>query len=59
MVNTVKADGATIEAYAQLMEDDSRKGSNSIRSILQLDPKLQKQIHDFDRFTLRHVLPPR
>lgn len=58
-VDTSKADAATIEAYDQLMREESSKGSNSIRSILQLDPKLQKQIHDFDRSTLSHVKPPR
>lgn len=58
-VDTGKADAATVEAYAQLMQEESLKGSDSIRSVLQLDPKLQKQIHEFDRSTLRHVVPPR
>lgn len=58
-VDTGKADGATVEAYAALMEEELRKGSDSIRRLLQLDPKLQRQIHEFDRSALRHVVPPR
>jgi hypothetical protein len=57
-VDTAKADAATIEAYDQLMRQASGQGPDSIRSVLQLDPKLQKQIQEFDRSKLRHVEPP-
>ena len=57
--DTGKADAATVEAYDQLIHRELAKGPDSVRSVLQLDPKLQKQIHDFDRSTLRHVVPPR
>jgi len=58
-VDTGKADAATVEAYDQLMQRASSKGPDSIRSVLQLDSKLQAQIQAFDRSTLRHVVPPR
>ena len=58
-VDTGKADAATVEAYDQLIQRELAKGPESVRSVLQLDPKLQKQIHEFDRSTLRHVVPPR
>lgn len=56
---TGKADASTVEAYDQFMKEAEGKGPDSIRSVLQLDPRLQKQIHAFDRSKLRHVVPPR
>lgn len=59
-VDTCKADAATVEAYDQLMREEAGQGADSIRPVLQLDPKLQKEIHDFHlKGTLRHVVPPR
>ena len=57
--DSAKAQGATIEAYNSFMEDQQAAGSDSIRSILVMDPALKNEIEGFDRSLLRHVVPPR
>jgi len=54
----VKAEAATIQAYDSFMKDKQRKGPDSIRSILVMDPALKNDIQGFDRTRLKHVIPP-
>jgi hypothetical protein len=58
-VDTGKANAATVGAYDELMQDKEQMGPESIRSLLQLDPSLQKGIREFDKSKLKHVVPPR
>jgi hypothetical protein len=53
------AQSATIEAYDAYMKEMQGKGPDSIRSVLVMDPRLQKEIQNFDKTTLKHVTPPR
>jgi hypothetical protein len=57
--DSAAAHGATIEAYDAYMNEMKAKGADSIRSVLVMDPKLQSQIQNFDKTTLKHVTPPR
>lgn len=53
------AQSATIEGYDAYMKEMQAKGPDSIRSVLVMDPKLQNEIQNFDKTTLKHVTPPR
>jgi hypothetical protein len=54
-----KAQTATLQQYAALMKNKEALGADSVRSILQMDPALKKEIEGFDKSRLHHVIPRR